>query len=81
MRDVRDIGDVRDVRDVGDVRDVRDVESHSSFFGYLLLVGQCRNCRVLTRLGIYRPDRLRRWLNDPVPISGLHYTPPADKPW
>ena len=79
MRDVRDVGDVRYVRDVGDVRDVRDVESHSSFFGYLLLVGQCRNCRVLTRLGINRPDRLGRWLNDPVPISGLHT--PADKLW
>jgi hypothetical protein len=71
VRDVRDVGDVRDVRDVGDVKDMRDVESHSSFFGYLLLVGQCRNCMVLTRLGI----------NDPVPISGLHYTPPADKLW
>jgi hypothetical protein len=72
VRDVGDVRDVRDVRDVGDVRDmrdVRDVESHSSFFGYLLLVGQCRNCRMFIRLGINRPDR---WLNDPVPISGLH---------
>jgi hypothetical protein len=53
-----------------DVRDVRDVESHSSFFGYLLLVGQGRNCRV----------QVTRWPGTYFGAStGLHYTPPVDK--